>query len=425
MKNLTSILTLVLISFGYTTFSQCPTTSPSDFNVTDGGSIGCTSDTWKHEQGVTYGESGNCLILAGTTCDLSWHTVRYDLNCSFCAEFTFTLSTLTSDGIAFSMVDNTNKGSAFPCSTPYGCAEGGNLGYNNLTNTNTSNGGALTVEIDVFNNSTDGDADPSCDHVSIVEDGNNNTFVQQACLPNMDDGNPHTFRMCWNASTNQLTITIDGTTYITLNQDIRNYFDDDSVNFAFSSGYNGSFAGQNQVCSFNIGPNALDAENLNFNAHQKNKTVELMWHNSENISAKYELLKSKDGIYYESLTSLFSIENRLNYVYVDKLPFKGTNYYKIKEELLHSGKITESSPTVVTFKENNITIYAYKKQLSLTLDEKVEYTLKVMGIMGNTVFEETYKGKTLLDLSFLDNGIYIVNVITENEVSSEKIYIAE
>jgi hypothetical protein len=424
MKTLLTILLSILTS---TIIAQCPGSSPADFSVTDAGSPGCTADSWKHEQAVSYSgtPSGDCVILSGTTCDLSWYTTQYSLDCNFCVSYSFTLSTLTSDGIAFSFVDLSNKSSAFPCSTPFGCSEGGNLGYNNLNNTNTA--GTLTIEIDVYDNSADGDDDPSCDHVSIVEDGDNNSSIAQACLPNMDDGASHTVSICWNDDTNTLTVTIDGTTYITLNQDIENYFAQTApseVYFAVSSGYNASFAGQNTICGITV-TSTLDAENLNFSANVKNKAVELSWINLENIDAKYEILKSGDGINYELLANTQSIRDKQNYSFSDYKPFKGNNYYKIKEEIIYSGKITESSPVVVTYNNSKVNIVNYNKQLTFTTDDKLDYDIKVYNVMGSLILEKSSKGPSIVDLSYLNVGIYIVNVITDSEIISEKIYIED
>lgn len=417
------VILILCLGFISSAYNQCPATAPSNFDSTDGGAKGCTANTWKHEQAVTYANSGDCLNLSGSGCDLSWHTVRYDLNCSFCAEFSFTLSTLTSDGIAFSMVDNTNRGADFPCSTPYGCAEGGNLGYNNLGN--TAGGGALTIEIDVFNNSP-ADADPVCDHVSIVEDGDNSTFEQQACLPNMDDGNPHTFRMCWDATNNRLTITIDGVNYIVWNQDIRTYFDDNSVNFAFSSGYNGSFAGQNQVCSFNITPLPLNAAEANFAAKLVNSNVELSWVNSSKANVLYEVERSTDGINFSTINSINSNLDASKYLFYDYNPQPGINYYRLKEVELLSGLTTRSATQVVTLNNNsNFDINVAGNTGFVNVKSKVEtdYYLNVYDMSGKAMINEKYTSSSETQLKNLSNGMYVINLVANGENITKKILI--
>jgi hypothetical protein len=420
-----NILILTIAMYGFVS-AQCPATSPSDFNVTDGGSPGCDANTWRHEQGVTYGESGNCLILTGTTCDLSWHTVRYDLDCSFCVSFNFTLSTLTSDGIAFSMVDNSNKGAAFPCSTAYGCAEGGNLGYNNLTNTATSNGGALTIEIDVFDNSGAGDDDPACDHVSIVEDGDNNTSEAQACLPNMDDGTEHSFQMCWDATNNRLTITIDGTTYITYNNNIRNYFASGDVNFAVSSGYNGSFAGQNQICDFTI-TSLLDANERNFNAKLNNSKIDLTWDNPEDLNAVYEIERSTDGSNFTTIANLQSLQGLTKYKYEDLNPQTGNNFYRLKERLIFNNTETTSSTKVVNFNQNSlfdINVFGNAVYVNVKSKAQKNYTLKIFDVSGKVVAHQDYFESSETQLKNLSSGMYIINLISDGENITKKVIIS-
>lgn len=426
MKILTTIFLTATIAISY---SQCPTYSSFDnFDDTDGGSPGCTATSWKHEQSVSFSgsPSGDCLVLGGTTCDISWYSERYNLNCAFCVDFDFTLSTLTSDGIAFNMSDFSTRGGNFPCSTPIGCGVGGNIGYNNLNNTNT--GGSLTVEFDVFDNTADGDADLPCDHVAIVEDGNNNTFVQRACTTgiNMDDGNPHAAQICWDPTTNQLTVKVDGTTFLTLNTDIRSYFSASpaQINFGLSSGYNGSFLGSNTVCDLNITPGPMNADELNFSAKLKNKNIELAWSNPDNIKSKYEILRSNDGINYKTIASQYSLENQLNYTLIDYEPYSGNNYYKIREEIIHSGIVTESTPKIVSIDNNLINIVHHKKSLAFHTDTRQQYKVEIYNTIGELVLQNEFKGSETINLLNLNDGIYIVNIISEDSVFSKKIYLS-
>jgi hypothetical protein len=427
------ILTFLITLTSFVALAQCPAHSPVVFTTTDGGGPGCDVNTWKHEQGISTTNSGTCLVLAGTTCDLSWYTTKYSLDCAFCANFTFTLSTATSDGIAFNIADVTPRGTAFPCSTPIGCAEGGNLGYNGLTSTGTGGGGALTVEFDVFNNSAAGDADPSCsggtaDHIAIVEDGNNDSFISRSCTTplNMDDGLSHNASICWDPSINRLTVTVDGTTYITLNANIRSYFTNPtSVNFAFSSGYNGSFSGSNSVCNFTV-TGTLHAKDLGFKGKVKNNKIELNWKSNNNDETKYEILRSRDGLNYETINTVYSSSNRSNYSFTDHTPLSGFNYYKISEEILSTKEVTESDPVVLKYDGNTNSIYLNKKELNFIFEEQTEYKIKIQNMLGKNVHESTLIGNSIINLSHLINGVYIVSVISNNDFySHDKIYLAD
>ena len=242
----------------------------------------------------------------------------------------------------------------------------------------------------------------------------------------MDDGNSHTFRMCWDATNNRLTITIDGVNYIVWNQDIRTYFDDNSVNFAFSSGYNGSFAGQNQVCSFNITPLPLNAAEANFAAKLVNSNVELSWVNSSKANVLYEVERSTDGINFSTINSINSNLDASKYLFYDYNPQPGINYYRLKEVELLSGLTTRSATQVVTLNNNsNFDINVAGNTGFVNVKSKVEtdYYLNVYDMSGKAMINEKYTSSSETQLKNLSNGMYVINLVANGENITKKILI--
>ena len=80
---------------------------------------------------------------------------------------------------------------------------------------------------------------------------------------------------------------------------------------------------------------ALPVEIINFNATSDNDHIDLTWSTaSENNNDYFTIEKSNDGINFESLANIDGAGNSntlINYSYIDKNPFEGLNYYRLKQ----------------------------------------------------------------------------------------------
>ena len=421
MKHL--FITTLTLSLALLSFAQCPVSSPqNDTSDTDGGSPGCDAGSYKYEGNVSSSSAGACMRFAGTTCGIAWYADSYSLDCPFCVSFTFNLSTFTSDGIALSFVDFSNNN--FPCSTPIGCDEGGNLGYNRINTGNANIDGSLTIEFDVFDNGADGDDDPSCDHISIVQNGNNNTSEAQACSSmNMDDGNDHTANICWDPSTNELTVYVDGVAQVTLSTDIRNYFNNNDIHFGFSSGYNGSFLGENNICDWTVTAGTpTGVEPNSFKGKVENNKVQLSWIEAKDFVTKYEVQKSNDGDNYAYLTTVEAGEDNTKYLVYDENPIIGANYYRIKQ-VEYTGVESFVNPIVVNYAKGTFNINKVNQTLYISPTSKGSYQTTILDASGKTLYQDTCEGFKEINLSGFNNGIYFLNITSSQETKSEKLFI--
>lgn len=83
------------------------------------------------------------------------------------------------------------------------------------------------------------------------------------------------------------------------------------------------------------GNNPLPIELLNFTAVNNNRTIDLNWQTaSEHNNDYYTIERSKDGINFEFLTTVPAVGNSvelLNYATKDNHPYSGLSYYRLKQ----------------------------------------------------------------------------------------------
>lgn len=435
------ILAGILLSpfLGFGLAAPCPPASPpaysSNFNTDDGGAKGCTCDVWDWSGSISANGDGSCAVLSGGTCDIATYTTPLSLSDSWCISFDFlTDAADVSDGVALSL-----SGGDYSCEGGFGCNEGGNIGYNTI---NGDNGGAgvLTVEYDVFDNSGDGDDDPACPHVSLVQNSNNNSSLNQGCSPDIGDGAFHSTEICWNAACQEFSVTVDGALTTWYCGDIgSDIFEGtgDNVFVSISSGYNGSFSGQNQICNFNISEMTdvacdfdasclvlLGVQTNSFVGEAQEKKIKLSWIENENYVVNYILEKSNDGTNFSYLTEIHASSVGDNYIVYDNNPFVGDNYYRIKQ--IENNGINSYIPKIVVpyAPINNYTIIQYGNEIQITSRNKLNYTIEVYNINGKLLkTSEGTKKKEVFTLNNFTKGIYFVNVKSTVESVSKKVLI--
>ncbi len=438
MLKLSSISILVLLA--KLALSQCPVTSPnSNLSNLDAGSPACDAGGIYEYQGEV-SNTASCFVFSGSSCGIAYYGDTYSLTCDFCVSFDFTLSTLTSDGIAFSIVDFSSAYNDNPCQQVVGCGPGGNIGYNELNNDASNlgggaptDGGALTIEFDVFDNISFGDADePStgagfCPHIAIHEDGDNNSFEAFACIPDLNDGNTHSANICWNPSTNTLTVEYDGSTVITLNSDIAaDYFPSGNtdVHFAFSSGYNGSFIGSNQVCNWDVQPIPITLNNhaVQLEGHNDNGNNLLNWKDINSLNSKYVVEKSSNGNNFEPISGIIYSNNETEFTFVDNNSNYNPVTYRIKRTD-ENNNITFSNSLLLLPNKDELNIYQAGNMVNAIHNEGGLAGLKLFNSAGQCIKLEELEGSLSWDLSNLPTGIYFIIGTTEFRTIRKKIFI--
>ena len=445
MKNIVLILAFSITSL--LGFAQCPT-APA-FTSTNMG-MGCTAGTWtpvgsvRDETGSPTAAPAGCIEFTGANTFSNYVMADpIDLSTGItCASMTFNLSKLQSDGVALSFVNFAPRGGDFPCAY-LAQGPGGNIGYNAYNNTETGGGGALTIEVDAFQNTDDmfpadgtpDDDDPACDHVSIVEDGDNVTSLAQACISvtdavngdSIDNAQDHTLEVCYDASTNELTVKVNGTTLITYTNDIvTNYFGGtSSVNLAISSSTNGSFLGINRVCDFTVSCATTDIDLSWFKARNDKTHISLDWVTSKEIdNSHFEIERSQDGKTFKKIAKVEGVGNftgKIAYNYHDKEPLIGLNYYRIKQVDI-DGKHEYFQVEKVEYKfGDNISIKNHGSKVEV-VGIDYEFGFEMYDISGKSISNSTKQDNNIINVKDLNNGIYYIVINSEKGSTVKKFY---
>lgn len=416
MKYVSLFFILLTLSLGSVN-AQCPVVSPNDFSSVDGGSPGCDAGTWKREQSAAFASS-SCVDLTGANSfGGAWYCTTYSLTCDFCVTFDFSMpaqsASDTSDGLAFIIQDQTAPGGAAISS-----GTGGNLGYDASSSLNSS---SLVFEIDVYDNSPD-DNDLACDHISMIQDGDNDTApIEQACAPsNLNDGGTHTFSLCWDPSagaTGELTVAIDGIDVFTYTGDISSFFGGTDVWFGLTSGAGPDLVGDNQACNFDVTPiNSMGIDLQYFELSQRNNAVAINWSAVEDENFDAYMVERSFDLYEWTLVKEFEPTHREStvshfYEVVDRNAEAGMQYYRLSERdiegELHQHITKKINVTKGYVDIRNVTYSAGKLSAFLTHVDNEISSFAVYDLMGSVLVEINPNSDQLVHGIHLNAGVYI------------------
>ena len=177
----------------------------------------------------------------------------------------------------------------------------------------------------------------------------------------------------------------------------------------------------------------LPIELLGFVAKLKDENVLLNWETATEINNDYFVLeKSADGINFIEFTQQPGAGNShtiRNYSFIDKNPFNGVSYYRLKQ-VDFNGKFSYSEIESVTRKETlSIGLYPNPMHNYLTLstnfDAEKEVSILIFSVTGKLIDQQKVimiKGTTtfLINTTQLPLGTYFVKVISDNELIKVK-----
>ena len=182
--------------------------------------------------------------------------------------------------------------------------------------------------------------------------------------------------------------------------------------------------GKSYVYSFSTCNATLPVTLVNFAGRSVNKTVSLDWSSvSEDNFDYYQLQRSTDGIRYETIVVAFAKNTQHNvYNYIDKLPYTGVNYYRLKM-IDRDKKFTYSNIVTVRFDQQlqgDIVIAPNPVQSDINVRmtglEKGIYRLELQNTLGQTFMTRTVtvnqfaQTETIQRNGAMATGIYWVNV---------------
>lgn len=168
--------------------------------------------------------------------------------------------------------------------------------------------------------------------------------------------------------------------------------------------------------------NALSVTLDQFSGIKQKNEIRLRWTTAKEINHKFfEIEKSNDG---QTFSTIGTVSGKGNsdiyqlYSFVDFLPFKGENYYRLKM-ISETGSYTYSSIILVNFDEASNSFLLFPnpadERLIVEFSEYINSTviIKVTDLLGKTIIIDTKKirGKQLaINIQQLIKGDYILQI---------------
>lgn len=178
-------------------------------------------------------------------------------------------------------------------------------------------------------------------------------------------------------------------------------------------------------------PNVLPVKLVSFDGKTDGGKVQLNWSTaSENNNSHFEILRSEGNEFLQPIAVIPGAGNAQtanNYSYIDNSPFKGTNYYQLKQ-VDFDGKTQKSKIITVntgidraSFRLNNLGGELYATVYS---ENNSSATIKITDVNGRVISEtnlKLQKGQNSVQLKApVATGIYIATLYSEGRTQSLK-----
>lgn len=177
--------------------------------------------------------------------------------------------------------------------------------------------------------------------------------------------------------------------------------------------------------------NTFPVELIHFSAEQIGDAVKLYWSTASELNNDYFSIEhSQDGQVYSQIDLLDGNGNSNEihkYSFVHEQPSDGFNYYRLKQ-VDFNGQYEYHGPVVVKAKTAlDVDMYQNNGQLKIQFNKEANRMLvKIYSLDGRMIYNKYHSGSAMnIPITNLSNSIYIVNLITENEMIQKKIYLNE
>ena len=184
-----------------------------------------------------------------------------------------------------------------------------------------------------------------------------------------------------------------------------------------------------------VGASPLPVELTSFTAFTQDSKVKLEWTTASEINNDFFAVeRSRDGIEFETIHSQKGAANSsetLNYSYIDRDPFPGTSYYRLKQTDF-DGAVSYSEVVAVKLKADDTHFQLYPNpaqglvSVFFASPLNAASTVKVHDLSGREVLsrqleEDVHASGTDLDVSHLLTGIYFVTVQTPTSIATQRL----
>ena len=171
----------------------------------------------------------------------------------------------------------------------------------------------------------------------------------------------------------------------------------------------------------------LPIELLTFDAKLNGKVVDLFWSTASEINNDYFTIeRSKNGIAFEKVIDVDGAGNSLSvlhYATVDKAPFEGISYYRLKQTDFN-GQSKYSNMVSVSFNAINVKIYPVPFTDELTIEirgSNKPVGFEILNALGIIVYRGSFIQKATIKPFYMPAGIYFIKLQNDSIFEIHKI----
>ena len=171
----------------------------------------------------------------------------------------------------------------------------------------------------------------------------------------------------------------------------------------------------------------IPVELVDFKAYFVKNAVELNWQTaSETHNLGFEIERSTDGIHFNTIEFIKSKGNSnafTHYQFIDNsIVLNAPNYYRLKQ--IDNDKTTKLSKIISVVNTNKNKLFFAPNPVNTHLTVIFQGDLGVLSIydlLGRIVLTQTINGNSVINLSNLNNGNYIIEIKANNDVFRDKL----
>jgi autotransporter-associated beta strand protein len=181
------------------------------------------------------------------------------------------------------------------------------------------------------------------------------------------------------------------------------------------TGYTGTFS------PFAIGSNVtpLPVDLISFHATPNNNSVDLTWTTFGDNRNPFNILKSTDGVNWESIGTQIPSENSVHYLFTDNKP-EPINYYQLSQ-LDNSNTLQYSDIRIVNFNSNKLVIFPNPNNGEFTIKSSNTVNFQIIDYTGKVIMESDNSNPLIK--TNLTKGIYFIKIIEDEKTTFSKMIV--
>jgi hypothetical protein len=170
-------------------------------------------------------------------------------------------------------------------------------------------------------------------------------------------------------------------------------------------------------------PCTLPIELLSFDAKCYNGKTDLTWTTADQTDEDFIVERTEDGINFEEIGKVKASNSSQHYSFADTKQVKGTTYYSLKQNVLNADPRRLHLIAATCDKVGELTLSPNPNIGIFSIEGAAEDAEVIVTDVTGQVQSQTKisSAKTQIDLSAKENGIYFVQIISKNGITSKKV----